>query len=292
MRPVTVFGLDRQPRRMDLDSWEPCLIDAATNPGALARLARLLHRQFRPIPLEWPPIFLEWPPRAIDCIPVIVEVYETPDRDTIVAIRRNAFSTVEYWVLHPRIAKAWYRVAGIVRPIAAGPTRPPSGTVVPDSASSAASPSMPEAAASQDALGTQAESAGRPAPPPGRVESVEPAAAGVPTEATLLERTLHILKRTSKAKPLVKYLHEQTEWKATLREVTRHLYCKKGREPTIWQQTKARQQVRRTAKTLGECQAPLRLEWDWDRDEIRLVDVAAKPGPAKPSGKDVADVAR
>jgi hypothetical protein len=107
------------------------------------------------------------------------------------------------------------------------------------------------------------------------------AAAVALTEETPLEKALHILKGSSKAMGLVKYLYEQTGWKATLREVTRHLYIKaKVREPTAGHYKAARQLIRRTAKTLARLMAPLRMEYDWDRDEIRLVDVAAKPGPA------------
>jgi hypothetical protein len=116
-------------------------------------------------------------------------------------------------------------------------------------------------------------------------------AAVVPDEETALERTLARLKGSSKAKSLVRFLHGQTGQKATLREMTRRFYSK-GREPTADQQEPAKQQIRRTAKTLAERKAPLRIEYDWDRDEISLVEVAAKSGPATPSGKDVADVAK
>jgi hypothetical protein len=105
-------------------------------------------------------------------------------------------------------------------------------------------------------------------------------AAVAPIEETPLSRTLHILKGSSKAKNLVKYLHEQTAWKATLREVTRRLYIKvEGREPTAGHYNAAKQLIRRKAKSLAGDKAPLRIEFDWDRDEISLVDIAATPGP-------------
>jgi hypothetical protein len=132
----------------------------------------------------------------------------------------------------------------------------------------------------------------RPGPPAGR-DRTRPVdrqpASSVPTEGTLLERTLEILKGSSKAKSMVKFLHGETGHKTTLREVTRRYYSE-GREPTADRQETAKQQIRRTAKTLAERRAPLRMEYDWDRDEIELVEVAAKPDPATPSGKDVADV--
>jgi hypothetical protein len=118
---------------------------------------------------------------------------------------------------------------------------------------------------------------------------IEPAAAGL-TEETPLAITLKILQGSSRAKSLVKFLHGQKGRKATLLEVTRRFYCK-GREPTADRQGTAKQQIRRTAQTLAERKAPLRIEYDWDQDEISLVDVAANSGPARPSGKDVADVA-
>jgi hypothetical protein len=94
-----------------------------------------------------------------------------------------------------------------------------------------------------------------PAPPPAAAEPAEPAAA----EGTPLERTLHILKGSSKAKNLVKHLYGQTAWKASLRQVTRHLYSQ-GREPTADQNDNAKQLIRRKAVALAERQAPLRIE--------------------------------
>jgi hypothetical protein len=104
-------------------------------------------------------------------------------------------------------------------------------------------------------------------------------AAVMSTEGTPLSRTLDILRGTSKAKNLVKYLHEQTAWKATLREVTRCLYSK-GHEPTAGHYKAARQLIRRTAKSLAAGKAPLRIEYDWVRDEISLSDDVAMPVPA------------
>jgi hypothetical protein len=117
------------------------------------------------------------------------------------------------------------------------------------------------------------------------------AAAVASIEGTPLERTLKLLKGSSKAKSLVKFLHGETDWRSTLREVTRRFYTK-GREPTADRLESARQQIRRTAERLAARKAPLRVEYDWDRDEISLVDVAAMPGPATPSGEDVADVVK
>src|SRR5262249_30689060 len=140
------------------------------------------------------------------------------------------------------------------------------------------------------------EGAGEPAEPPAAVSTETPqaesqAAAVVPVEESPLETTIKTLKGSSKAKSLVKFLDEQTSRKATLRAVTRRLYTR-GREPTAAQQETARQLIRRTAEKLDRLDAPCRVRWDWDRDEIELVGVAANPGPAKPSGKDVVDVAK
>jgi hypothetical protein len=103
------------------------------------------------------------------------------------------------------------------------------------------------------------------APPPAQPEAAE--------GETPFDRTLSVLKRSPKGKNLVKFLFEQAHRKATLRSVTRHLYSK-GREPTIPQQEKARQLIRRTAKTLSQSRRKglLRIEWDWDRDEIALLE--------------------
>jgi hypothetical protein len=169
---------------------------------------------------------------------------------------------------------------------------------------SARSPSDPLPPANA-ALLPEGDLATGPASPPEESRKAEESAAGPdgsPREnhqtaplgtdgETPLEITLDLLKGTSKAKTLVRFLSEQSTGKATLKAVTRRLYSK-GHEPTTKQQAKAKQQIRRTAKALDELKAPLRIEWDWDRDEISLVVAAAKPGPAKPSGKDVADVAR
>jgi hypothetical protein len=113
----------------------------------------------------------------------------------------------------------------------------------------------------------------------------------VSIEETPLERTLALLKGSSRAKSLVKFLHGQSDWKATLCEFTRRLYSK-GREPTAALQDTAKQLIRRTATTLAGRKAPLRIEYDWDQGQISLADVAASPGTARPYGKDVADVVK
>jgi hypothetical protein len=108
------------------------------------------------------------------------------------------------------------------------------------------SPRGDRQAAAADASATAAPSdppegdgTGPPADP-GRTPRVDRQPAAVmPTEGTPLEITLTLLKGTSKARSLVRFISEQSTWKATLKNVTRHLYSK-SREPTIRQQEKAR----------------------------------------------------
>src|SRR5262249_38685333 len=95
---------------------------------------------------------------------------------------------------------------------------------------------------------------------------------GVSQESTPnpLDQSLKVLKGSSKAKALITFLFQQSNRKATLLDVTRHLYGK-HREPTRFQLSNARQLVRRTAAKLDASDAPLRLEWNWS-EEIELAD--------------------
>jgi hypothetical protein len=103
----------------------------------------------------------------------------------------------------------------------------------------------------------------------------EPATAVMPIEETPLARTLRLLGGSSKAKSLVKFLDKQPARKATLKELTRQLHSR-GHEPTRSQLCTAKQLIRRTAATLDQRKAPLRIQWDWDRDEIEMAEVAAR----------------
>jgi hypothetical protein len=117
----------------------------------------------------------------------------------------------------------------------------------------------------------------------------EPAADADAWEARL-EATRDLVTG-KKMRRLVGFLAEQAGRKATLMGAMRILYPK-IRTPTILHRRNAQQQIRRTDEALGKRKAPLRVIWDWELDEIELVDPHAKPGPATPSGEDDADVAK
>jgi hypothetical protein len=104
--------------------------------------------------------------------------------------------------------------------------------------------------------------------PPSRQDGQAPPPSEPEQEATPLEQTLTKLKRTSVAKTLVKYVDAQAGGRTKLDPLVRHL--NKGREPTSPMREKTKQLVRRTAALLDERAAPLRLEWDWNRDFIEL----------------------
>jgi hypothetical protein len=113
----------------------------------------------------------------------------------------------------------------------------------------------------------------------------------VPDMATLLKRTCDLLKGTSLAMTLVRFLGKELGKKFTREAIARHLYSK-NRVPRIGQVRNAEQLIRRTAKTLAMSKAPLRIEFDFHLDEISLVNPDAKSGPATSSGEDVTDVER
>jgi hypothetical protein len=103
-----------------------------------------------------------------------------------------------------------------------------------------------------------------------RARTNQPEPPKVPADS--LKGTLNTLKGCSKAKTLVKFLARQSGRKATLLQVTNHLYVKGNRVATVRDRNKAKQLIRRTALTLSHVEARWRLEFDWDRDEIALTD--------------------
>ena len=114
------------------------------------------------------------------------------------------------------------------------------------------------------------------------VEFATPLAVGesnlpeAPTCPGPLNQTLEKLKGSSAAKDLIRFLAHQTDQKATLVDTARHR--KRGRrEPTRTDIKSTMQQVRRTAETLALRGAPLRIEYCWIQEIIRLVDRNGNP---------------
>jgi hypothetical protein len=95
--------------------------------------------------------------------------------------------------------------------------------------------------------------------------------ATVSPNETPLKSTMKVLKRASTAKNLIQFLYKQPDRKVSLRDLTRHLYSKRG-EPTRPMQRKAQQLVRRTQRNLAEKTAPLCIEWDRDWEKIALLE--------------------
>jgi hypothetical protein len=104
-------------------------------------------------------------------------------------------------------------------------------------------------------------------------ESQTPASQAPPTDP--LRATLALLKGSSKGRSLIKHLGALTDRRMTLKMVIGH-FDLKGKDPSPAQMVNrapaAKQLVRRTAEKLVARKAPLRLDYDWDRDDIRLVD--------------------
>jgi hypothetical protein len=95
-------------------------------------------------------------------------------------------------------------------------------------------------------------------------------------EETRIERTLGILKGRSKGKTLVKLIDEQPDRKVTLKMVISRVYLS-GRDPTpsqmLTRSFTAKQLIRRTTEALCGLESPWRMEYDWNQDEIKLVEL-------------------